>query len=414
MTNVVRTTLRRGVHLLLGGVILIPYLLLGVGFVQMFLEPDVPRGPLIVLVAVTVLIGSIPPVLPAMRHLEITATRNLLDVDLPDPVADPPWETRLLGAAWYVLHLLCGGLAILTVLIVAPLAVMLIAQGFGADEGWSSTASMPIVDRIDGPLAFLAAPALVLAAFAIFALLGAGLAQLAPLLLGPSPAELMAALETQAEEFAERNRLARELHDSVGHALTVTTVQAAAARRVLETDPEFVRRALSAVEEAGRSAMEDLDHVLGVLRTGSAADAATDDPTGPQRTLADLSRLVDDTRAAGVTVDAVVEGDLDTIPPAVSREAYRIVQECLTNAMRHAGPVPVVLRVAATSDGLDLQVSNPMPSGTPRRSSRGGRGLRGIRERVRLLRGEFSAEGQAGQWRVHVRLPARGDARGGA
>ena len=133
MTNVVRTTLRRGIHLLLGGVILIPYLLLGVGFVQMFLEPDVPRGPLIVLVAVTVLIGAIPPVLPAMRHLEITATRNLLDVDLPDPVADPPWETRLLGAAWYVLHLLCGGLAILTVLIVAPLAVMLIAQGFGAD-----------------------------------------------------------------------------------------------------------------------------------------------------------------------------------------------------------------------------------------------------------------------------------------
>nr|WP_246400846.1 histidine kinase [Jiangella mangrovi] len=215
-------------------------------------------------------------------------------------------------------------------------------------------------------------------------------------------------METQAQEFAERNRLARELHDSVGHALTVTTLQAAAARRVLDTDPEFARRALLAVEEAGRTAMEDLDHVLGVLRAGTDAELS------PQRTLADLDRLVDDARTTGMDLEATVDGDLAAVPPVLSREAYRIVQEGLTNAARHAAQVPVRLRVAATATGLDIDVSNPLPDGVTVRRPRanGGRGLRGMRERVRLLRGELSAQAADGVWRVRVHLPARtGDGR---
>lgn len=259
---------RRGLHLLLGGVILIPHVLLATGFAQMFADPAVPRAPTVILVVVTVVIAAVPPFLPALRALEITASRNLLDVDLPDPVADPPWETRLFGAGWYVLHLVCGGVAMLAILFCAPITAVLLARGFGGDD-WDGVISQDLLEPVTGGWAVAAALGVVVVTLYLIAGLGALLAKFAPLLLGPSPAELLIALETQAEEFAERNRLARELHDSVGHALTVTTLQAAAARRVLDTDPEFARRALVAVEEAGRSAMAELDHVLGVLRAGA-------------------------------------------------------------------------------------------------------------------------------------------------
>ncbi len=399
-----RRLVRRGVHLLLGGVIVLPYVLLIVAFVQLFTEPGTPYVPAGVLAAVTFVIGTVPPFLPAMRALEITATRGLLDVDLPDPAADPPWESRLFGAGWYVLHLLSGGAAMTAVLVSAPTAVMLVVRGLGFDDG-ADTTGLVVVDDVGGAWAVLLGLGLVVATAYLVAGLGALLAWFAPLLLGPSPAELRLAMEAQAHEFAQRNRLARDLHDSVGHALTVTTLQAAAARRVLDTDPEFARRALVAVEEAGRAAMEDLDHVLGVLRAGGTAP---DGGASPQRTLADLPRLIDDTRATGMDLEATVDGDLAAVPPALSREAYRIVQEGLTNAARHAAELPVRLRVAATADGLDIEVSNPLPDGAPPSSrANGGRGLRGMRERVRLLRGELSAQAADGVWRVRVQLPGR-------
>lgn len=399
-----RRLVRRGVHLLLGGVILLPYVLLIVAFVQLFTEPGTPYVPAGVLAAVTLVIGTVPPFLPAMRALEITATRGLLDVDLPDPAADPPWESRLFGAGWYVLHLVSGGAAMAAVLFSAPTAVLLVVRGLGLDDG-AGISGLAVLDAVGGVWAVLLGLGLVVATAYLVAGLGALLAWFAPLLLGPSPAELRLAMETQAQEFAERNRLARDLHDSVGHALTVTTLQAAAARRVLDSDPEFARRALLAVEEAGRAAMEDLDHVLGVLRAGGTAP---DDAASPQRTLADLPRLIDDTRTTGMDLEATVDGDLAAVPPALSREAYRIVQEGLTNAARHAAHVPVRLRVAATADGLDIDVSNPLPDGTPPSSrANGGRGLRGMRERVRLLRGELSAQAADGVWRVRVHLPGR-------
>ncbi|SEF15039.1 sensor histidine kinase [Jiangella alba] len=399
-----RRLVRRGVHLLLGGVIVLPYVLLIVAFVQLFTEPGTPYVPAGVLAAVTFVIGTVPPFLPAMRALEITATRGLLDVDLPDPAADPPWESRLFGAGWYVLHLLSGGVAMAAVLFSAPTAVLLVVRGLGLDDG-AGIAGLALLDDVGGVWAVLAGLGLVVATAYLVAGLGALLAWFAPLLLGPSPAELRLAMEAQAQEFAERNRLARDLHDSVGHALTVTTLQAAAARRVLDTDPEFARRALVAVEEAGRAAMEDLDHVLGVLRAGGTAP---DDAASPQRTLADLPRLIDDTRTTGMDLEATVDGDLAAVPPALSREAYRIVQEGLTNAARHAAHVPVRLRVAATADGLDIDVSNPLPDGAPLSPrANGGRGLRGMRERVRLLRGDLSAQAADGEWRVRVHLPGR-------
>jgi signal transduction histidine kinase len=222
--------------------------------------------------------------------------------------------------------------------------------------------------------------------------LGALAAIMAPVLLGPSPAERIAALEAEAGELAERNRLARELHDSVGHALTVTTLQAAAAQEVLDSDPEFVRRALRAVEETGRAAMADLDHVLGLLREAAPG-------TGAQRTLADLDRLV-----AG-TVSSTVAGDLAGVPAVISREGYRIVQESLTNAARHAPGRPVSLSLSVTGGGLAIEAVNPLPGAVPPRE---GRGLTGMRERVGLLGGRMTAGPEDGVWRVAVRLPLGG------
>ena len=242
--------------------------------------------------------------------------------------------------------------------------------------------------------------ALLVALVLLRAGLGALLASWAPAFLGPSPAERLALLERQAGQLAERNRLARELHDSVGHALTVATLQAAAARRLLDTDPTFARDALASVEDASRAALDDLDHVLGLLRHGDAA------ATAPQPTLADLDRLLAETRAAGVEVRAEPAGDLARVPAVVSREAYRIVQEGLTNALRHAGRVPVTLRLATEADRLELELTNPLgPAGQP--PAGGGRGLRGIAERVAILGGRMTAGPDGTSWRVAVSLPLR-------
>jgi signal transduction histidine kinase len=396
-----RATFRRGVFLLLGGIALLPYVALTVGFVQIFAEPDVPYAPMIVLVAVTAVVGAIPPFLAAIRSLEITASRNLLDVDLPEPATDPPWEARLLGAAWYVLHLLCGGLVLFAILYAAPTAVLLTARAAGADGAWRDAVSMAPFEAAEGVWVVLVAIALVLALGYLVAAIGALLGKVAPLLLGPTPAELQSALDAQAAEFAERNRLARDLHDSVGHALTITTLQAAAARRVLDSDPEFARRAMEAVEEAGRSAMEDLDYVLGVLRV-----QADDDVLRP-RTLGDLDQLIDDLRAAGSDIATTSTGDLSAVPSPVSREAFRVIQEGLTNAIRHAGQVPVTLRIDTDPTGLAIDIQNPLPAGQSEPRPGGGRGLRGMRERVLLLGGEVSVGPHEEAWRVRVRLPIR-------
>ncbi|MFB9850262.1 sensor histidine kinase [Micromonospora andamanensis] len=227
---------------------------------------------------------------------------------------------------------------------------------------------------------------------------------MAPALLGPASAERIAALEARAARLAERNRLARELHDSVGHALTVATLQAGAAREVLDADPEFVRRALAAIEETGRRAMDDLDHVLGLLReTGEPPVVA------PQRTLSDLDDLIAETRAAGMSVRSRNRGPLDALPSAVSREGYRIVQEALTNAARH-GHGPVTVRVDVTPDGLEIELVNAMAERVGGAAvPGGGRGLVGMRERVLLLGGRITAGADGQRWRVRVRLPVGAD-----
>ncbi|MGK5695280.1 sensor histidine kinase [Streptomyces sp. URMC 128] len=217
---------------------------------------------------------------------------------------------------------------------------------------------------------------------------------LAVRLLGPSPAERLAAMEERTEQLLERTRIARELHDSIGHALTVAVVQAGAARAA--GDPEFTDRALVAIEETGRAALEDLERVLGVLRESRK-------PVSSRPTLADADRLLESARASGAKIDAEVTGPVDTVPGPVSREGYRILQEALTNVLRHAGAVPVRVRVDVTGELLVLAIRNPLTQPVPGPGR--GSGLRGIRERAALLGGLARTGPDEGDWQVHAELP---------
>jgi signal transduction histidine kinase len=403
------STYRRGVYLLLGGVVLLPYALLAVVFVRTLTAPAGARGVTVLLLAATLAIAGVPAFLRGTRALEIVAVRGLLGVDLPDPApgggaAPAGWETRMRSALWFALHLVTGGLVALGVLVALPMALAYLAQPFGVSaEAVRALRLGPFDEQATLWLSLVGVGLLAGLVYAV-AGLGALAAMMAPVLLGPSSAERIAALEAEAGQLAERDRLARELHDSVGHALTVTTLQAAAARRLLDEDLDFVRGALGTIEETGRGAMEELDGVLGLLRAPEEARPA------PQPTLAELDRLVADAHATGLGVRLEVAGPLERLPAPVSREGYRIVQEGLTNAARHAGRVPVSLRVAVSKRGLDIDLTNPVDASSTGADGGGGRGLDGMRERVALLGGRMTAGTEGGAWRVAVRLPAGGRA----
>ncbi|SCG45232.1 Histidine kinase [Micromonospora siamensis] len=411
------STWRRAVFLLLGGVLALPYALLAATFAQLFTRDAVPLPMVVGLLLVAVVIAAVPVFLHGSRTLEIAAARALLAVELPEPPAGHRLdrETRLRAALWIALHLATGGVVVFAAISAFPMALVFIAQQFGIDTG-PAQGFGPLIGQNRVWSTLVGVVVLVGLGYAV-AGLGALAASMAPVLLGPSPAERIAGLEARAARLAERNRLARELHDSVGHALTVATLQAGAARQVLDGDPEFARRALAAIEETSRAAMDDLDHVLGLLREredGARPPAGT----APQRTLAQLGRLVDDTRGAGLPVRTRIAGDLAGLPAAVSREGYRIVQEGLTNAARH-GRGPVRLRVDVPAepadpdpDGrwLEIELENDLTAATG--PGGGGRGLDGMRERVLLLGGRISAGPRNGRWQVQVRLPVpRGEPR---
>ena len=395
----VGTAGRRVVHVLLGAVVLLPYVAFGWLF-TLAVSTGMSPAALVPLLALTVVVGVAVAVVPGVRALEVTAARSLLGVTLPDPdpSAERDWSVRRRAAVWLLLCMVLGGIGAFVLLLGLPTSVGLVLAP------WLPQPSLPTgADAWWAPVLGVLAVAVV-----VGLLLGAGqlLARVAPRLLGPTPSERLvaelAAERRRAAGLAERARIARELHDSVGHALTVTTLQAGAAAEVLDSDPAFARRALAAIEETGRTALDDLDHVLGVLREDGTAPTVT---SGAPHGLDALDTLVSGARSAGVDVEVHRDGELSGLPAVVSREGYRLVQEALTNALRHAGPVPVTVRLAVRDTGLDLTVDNPLPGGQ-RRAGRGGRGLRGMAERAALLGGELTAGPDGGVWRLAARLPS--------
>jgi signal transduction histidine kinase len=200
---------------------------------------------------------------------------------------------------------------------------------------------------------------------------------------------------------AERTRIARELHDIVSHSISVISVQAEGVRRRLH--PEQVREAerLQDIETSARHAMVELRRLLGVLREEGEA------PLAPQPGLDQLPRLVERTQAAGLPVELSVEGRARPLPAAVDLTAYRIVQEALTNALRHAGPATATVRITHGRDELCVQVEDT-GDGADGYVNGNGSGLVGMRERVALFGGDIEVgEREGGGFRVAATLPLR-------
>ncbi len=197
----------------------------------------------------------------------------------------------------------------------------------------------------------------------------------------------------------ERARIARELHDVIAHHVSMIVVQAGAERRVLGDSNASTREVLETVEQSGRGALTEMRRLLGMLR-GDASE-----PLAPQPGLDDVPILVGQLREAGLPVELQIDGEPRELPVGIELSAYRIVQEALTNALKHAGDARATVHVGYGSDVLDLEIADD-GAGGPTRASSGGHGLVGMRERVALYGGRLDASHRAGGgFVVRVKLP---------
>jgi signal transduction histidine kinase len=209
--------------------------------------------------------------------------------------------------------------------------------------------------------------------------------------------------EKDAAEAAiaeERTRIARELHDVVAHAISVIVLQARAGRKVFASKPDESLGSFDTIERTGTQALDEMRRLLGMLR-------APDDELAfaPQPSLARLDALVEQVRGAGLPVEVEVEGTPVELPPGIDLSAYRIVQEALTNALKHAGPARARVLVCYEGDDLTLEISDD-GSGGDGAGGGTGHGLVGVRERVEVFGGELeSGRRDEGGYTLRVRLP---------
>jgi signal transduction histidine kinase len=226
-------------------------------------------------------------------------------------------------------------------------------------------------------------------------------------------AEQAAAAEAaQAEQVRlalveERAQIARELHDIVAHAMSVIAVRSGVARMVIDSDPEQAREALSIIETTTRRSLREMRLLVSVLRDPDGQDAELSPAPG----VADIGRLVAAAGSAGVAVELTVDGAVRPLPPAIDLSAYRIVQEALTNVVRHAGPTlarvrlsyqPGEVSIEVTDDGAGGQQAGRTPGAA---RAGGGHGLIGMRERAALFGGELRAGPHAAGFRVAASIP---------
>ena len=214
-------------------------------------------------------------------------------------------------------------------------------------------------------------------------------------------AEREAERERRLAVAEERTRIARDLHDSAGHAINVILVQAGAARLLSERDPARARRALETIEEVARETVGEIDQLVHALRgNGLAGQEHGTEELSPG--LAALDRLIERTRAAGLNLSVSIRGEHGVLSPRVDQAAYRILQEALTNAVRH-GEGSAEMEVTFKAQVVELTVTNPTgPDWVP---SGGGHGIVGMRERSSLLGGGLAATGGDGIFRLTAELP---------
>jgi signal transduction histidine kinase len=284
-----------------------------------------------------------------------------------------------------------------------------VAVGAAAIDRRTRSEWVPIVVVVGGPLWLWLAGA-VDGQYGIFGIWTMGLVLSATLgtIVGEQRRLIVAMREAQAQLATaaaadERRRIARELHDLVGHSFSVVLLHLSGARHLMGTDPERAEAALRQAEEVGRKSMDDLRASLALL--GSASDSY--EPVGD---LAALGGLVDGMRRAGLDATYSVEGELDDVDPAVGVVIYSVAREALTNAAKHAAPGPVSCELVV-GDHAVLRVKNNIESprdGVPRSNATGlaGMGLAGMGERVRAIGGTLHVDDSNGVWTVVLDVPA--------
>lgn len=440
MTTRVTVLWRRLLVLLIGGVIAVPYIAVVIWVVTAWnASGDRATSLLIAAVgAIVFMLLCVPAFLSVIRALERTLAEQLLELSIPSPPRRPRTADRARGALFYFGHVFCGALLLFTVVILLPSALVLCLDPDQAHELTSELLGAQV-----GATATLLPPVLI--QFIAFGLLflcvgltiaeGYFLPHYALILLGPSPADRAdLAGRERARQFG-RTVLAREVHDSIGHALTVTTMQAAVAKRSLHTDPTLAEAAVDEIARTGREAVAELDHVLTLLRTqadaespdseradveNSAADTADSAAGGhdggtstageahvegaPRRTMRDIDVLAQEARSVGHPAQLSVSGDAQCLSPMLVHELHRIVREALTNSLRHASAPGVSVSIVIEAGSVSVETRNACtrPAVTPPRSSRG---LEGIRERVELFGGRVKWGMDEGEWMLEAVLP---------
>jgi signal transduction histidine kinase len=215
--------------------------------------------------------------------------------------------------------------------------------------------------------------------------------------------------DARTARVEERARIARELHDVVAHHVSVMTVQAGAARRTLNRDPDRAREAMSTIEGLGRTALSEMRRIVGVLRTERDPEH-TGRELAPQPGLHDIGGLIDRVRETGLMVQLWIEGEPRTLSPGVDLAVYRLVQEALTNTLKHAGPqARAWVRIHYAGQGVNVEIEDDgrgAAAGLPGNGDGSGHGLVGMRERVALYGGELRIGPRSGGgFEVRARFP---------
>lgn len=399
MGTVIKLLLTRGAWLMLGAAIGVAAAILG-GSLGAAATPA--AIPVAAVLGVLVVAAGVA-LLPGVGEIEATAAHTLLGipaerVSVPAGIVRPWWRT----AAWTTAHATLGLLSGFSVIGVLPGGVVTLT--------WALTGTTSPLQRVgldwSSPVAALAGIGMVAQAPLVVAGLGWVAASLGPRLLGPTSADRLAVTEARLAAERRHTVLARELHDGIGHALSIISVQSAAARRVADRHPDRALAALHVIEQTSREAQGELDHLLGLLRDPDA------DPGRYRISLDDLPALVARHRDAGLTIDC--SNDATDVPRLISGSAADIVAEALANAQRHATGQPVTVRVTREAGDLVVTVRNPLPARPSRSRNRIGHGVLGLRERAALLDGTLTAGPVDDEWLVRATLPlgaARPEAR---
>ncbi len=374
-------------------------------------------GTAIVWVGVAILLGT-QAMLRPIGAIERSQVKWLLRRNVPSPLplrfsgtADafrPDWSTirrwsrdllhdghgwRVLG--WVIFRLASGPVGFSLAVAYISVSLSLLAAPFFAIPSWGIGPGDYPWDRwfLLGPVAFLIITPILAWSVRYFA----DLHRLAATSwLGPCGDEVRAVALARASLAEEQVRIDQELHDSIGHMISMIVVQAGAGAHVFDSDPDFARRALSTIEERGRSALGELDRLIARIR-GDAHETHA-----PLPGASDLPALVTGVRDAGVNVRDRI--DLGDVPVALGRGVYRVVQEAITNAAKHAPGAPVDLVVASDDDVVAISVENPLTRAVA--ASERGRGLDSIRDRVGILGGHaFVGRTDDERFAVHAVIP---------